>query len=421
MQALDELLIKDRICTRQQIEDAARSKVILGGMLGTNLMEFGYIDEETLARCLSRVFDLPTLFGADIRPDAEALALLQPDVVVRLSIIPFVMETRRLQVLCVNPSDLPALDEVAFITGLRPDPIVIPEVRFWQLLWDFYGIRRELRHIALDTSDLPGNVVIDEAPPKPTVGEDLMDEEAFDSLYQRRDGFPEVSNPESVLRSEELPMLSEDDMVELVDQVHDQPPGGIERRVWQTQERPGVGTPPSQQPEPVDDVTPLDFSGATDELTDVSDRNAIARVVLRFASSIFKRSMLFTVHRGVALGWDALGEGLQSVAFSSMVIPLDSPSVFKTVVDTRAHYLGTLVKTRINIQFLRATGKLIPLSAFVIPVLVRSRVVNLLYADNGHKAHSPSDIGELLILAQHISRSYESLIERKKDKYLQNP
>jgi len=102
------------------------------------------------------------------------------------------------------------------------------------------------------------------------------------------------------------------------------------------------------------------------------------------------------------------------------MIPLDSPAVFKTVVDARAHYLGALTKTKVNIQFLRATGKQVPLSAFVIPVLVRGRVVNLLYADNGHKAHSPSDIGELLILAQHISRSYESLFERKRDAYLGN-
>ncbi len=433
MQALGELLCADGICTRQQIEDAVRNQVILGGMLGTNLVELGYIDEETLARYLARAHNLPTLFGADIRPDAEALVLLTPDTVARLNVIPFAKETRRLQVLCVDPGNLSDLDEVAFITGLEPDPIVVPEVRFWQLLRDLYGIKRQLRYIALDTRDFLGNVFIDEPPaPKPSVGEDLIDEENFALLYQRRDGFPTLSRPEPALPSEEMPMLSADDLEEIVEQAEAQPPGGIERRVWQAREGvedrrvddllpvERVGAPPSRITEPVEDVTPLDFGEATNMLTDVSDRDAIARVVLRFARSIFKRSMLFTVHRGVALGWDALGEGLQSIAFSSLMIPLDSPSVFKTVVDTRAHYLGALTKTKVNIQFLRATGKQVPLSAFVIPVLVRGRVVNLLYADNGHKAHSPSDIGELLILAQHISRSYESLFERKRNAYLGN-
>ena len=89
MRALGELLCADGICTRQQIEDAVRNQVILGGMLGTNLVELGYIDEETLARYLARAHNLPTLFGADIHPDAEALALLTPDAVARLNVIPF--------------------------------------------------------------------------------------------------------------------------------------------------------------------------------------------------------------------------------------------------------------------------------------------------------------------------------------------
>jgi hypothetical protein len=54
----------------------------------------------------------------------------------------------------------------------------------------------------------------------------------------------------------------------------------------------------------------------------------------------------------------------------------------------------------------------VPLSVCVLPVLVRGRVVNLFYGDNGHKAHCPNDIGELLILSQRVSRAYEDLFQR---------
>ena len=434
MPTLGELLVADGVCSLQQIEDAVRNQVILGGLLGTNLVELGFIDEETLAHYLARQHDVPALFGEKIRPSVEAMELLNRDAVERLDVIPFEKETKRVQVLCIDPTDLATLDEVAFVTGLHPDPIVVPEVRFWELLRRFYGIERQLRYIALNQRDFMGAALTETSKPAQAEGgppqepaADLMDEEAFDQLYQSRDGFPKVaSEPPALLPSEEMPMLAPEDLQEIDEPTPEAPPGQIERRVWQA-DIPGegrraedhrlaeqAGAPPSQPPDKVCLETPLTFAEAKEMLGEVTDRNHIARVVLRFARSQFKRGMLFTVHRGVMLGWDALGEGLESLSFRSLMIPLDGPSVFQTVVQARAHYLGALPRTRLNIEFLRATGKQVPLSAFLIPVLVRGRVVNLLYADNGHKAHSPNDIGELLILAQHISRSYEALFERKR-------
>jgi hypothetical protein len=209
------------------------------------------------------------------------------------------------------------------------------------------------------------------------------------------------------------------------------PPGQIDRRVWQPMMVEGgrrkedraladqAATPPSQPPAPEEDDGPLNLAEATRLLSQVSERNAIARAVLRFARSSFKRCMLFTIHRGVALGWDVIGEDIDRWAFRSIMIPLDAPSVFQLVVNARAHYLGGIQKTKINIGFLQATGKKVPLSAFLLPVLVRGRVVNILYCDNGHKTHCHGEISDLLILAQRITRSYESLFEKKRALYQQ--
>jgi hypothetical protein len=431
MPTLGELLVSDGICSLRQIEDAVRNQVILGGLLGTNLVEMGFLSESLLARYLARQHNLPTLSGEDIQPDPQALGLLTASAVDRLNVIPFVVETKRLQVLCIDPTDLVALDEVAFITGLRPDPIVVPEVRFWQLLKRCYGIDRHLRYVALNTRDFIAGTFDQPRPkPKPSVQEDLIGEDDFAQLYQRRDGFPVIRGPQPGLPSEAMPLLDPADLEEISEPDSGQPPGGIDRRVWQSTDSDQgrraedhrlaerAGAPPSQPPRATADEAPLDFAQATELLTRVTDRHHVARVVLRHARSKSLRSMIFTIHRGVALGWDALGEGLEPLSFRSLMIPLDSPSVFQTAVKSRAAYIGALTKTRINIEFLRATGKQVPLSVVVIPVLVRGRVVNLLYVDNGHKAHSSSDIGDLLILTQHIARSYELLFEQKRAAFL---
>jgi hypothetical protein len=423
------MLVKDGICTHQQIEDAVRNQVIMGGRIGTNLVELGVLDEETLARYLSRIHELPAMSGENIQPEERALSRMPPEVVDRLNIIPFIIESKRIQVLCIDPRDVKALDEVAFITGLTPDPIVVPEIRFWQLLRDFYGIEREMRFVALDTRDyLEGSYGSEAAPARPSVGEDLIGEESFIKLYQRRDGFPQVSRPgRPSAPPEEMPLLTDEDLEVIKEEAG--PPGKIERRVWwPTTVEDGrrredraladrAAAAPSKPPEEEADDRPLDLTEATRLLSEVSERNAIARTVLRFARSDFKRCMLFTINRGMALGWDAIGEGLDRWAFRSIMIPLEAPSVFQLVVSARAHYLGGIQKTKTNIEFLRATGKQVPLSAFLLPVLVRGRVVNILYCDNGHKSHCHSDISDLLILAQRITRSYESLFEQKRASY----
>ncbi len=428
MKNLGDLLINDGVCSPAQIEDAIRNQVILGGLLGTNLLELGFVDEATLAQYLSLQYDTPTMYGEDITPNPEAICLLSAKDADRLDIIPFEKESKRLQVLCIDPTNLAAMDEVAFITGLRPDPIVIPQVRFWQLLEQVYGIHRQLRYIALNTKDFMASSFIEKAPKDDDKLEhDLIGEDDFAMLYQRRDGFPKIHS--QALPSEQMPILAPEDLEELPAEDSARPPGDIERRVWNSannskarrQEDKGLTSmaqaAPSQPPSPFDKPEPLSFQQAADLLQKPNDRYHIARVVLRYGFSLFARCMLFTVHRGVLLGMDAVGYNIDPMAFRSVLIPLDGPSVFQTVVNTKAPFLGALPKTKINIQFLRAMGKQVPLSAMIIPVLVRGKVVNLIYGDNGHKSHCPNDIGQLLILAQHITRSYETLFEQKKEAF----
>ncbi|MBW2704093.1 MAG: hypothetical protein JRF33_25015, partial [Deltaproteobacteria bacterium] len=406
------------------------------------------------------------------KPDPEALALMTPQSIERLAIIPFVKESKRLQVLIVDPSDLAALDELAFITGLKPSPIVIPELRFWQLLRELFAIDRHLRGISVPPPPdyLSASYVEPKTERTKKLSEDLISEDRFDQLYQRRDGFPQLdpASSETVKESldphesteqqeEDLPLLSMDDLEEWnealptedhasVEAPTEKPapvPQRIERRVWTPSEgnlsrrvedrllSEEAGAPPSQPPAPIEDGA-LDFKEAQALIAGANDRHAIARGVLRYARSTFSRCMIFTVHRAkpgdpasgafapqraVALGWDALGGEIDRWSFRSLMVPLDGPSVFKTVVDNRAHYLGGLQKTKINIEFLRVMGKRVPLSAFVMPVLARGRVVNVFYADNGHRQHCSTQIAELLILAQKISQSYEGLFQQRRETY----
>jgi hypothetical protein len=63
--------------------------------------------------------------------------------------------------------------------------------------------------------------------------------------------------------------------------------------------------------------------------------------------------------------------------------------------------------------FYKLLGGEFPKTAVLLPLLVRGRVVHLLYVDAGPGRVTPPDVGELLILATNVSRSYDVLLKRR--------
>jgi hypothetical protein len=415
---LGEILVRENACTEEALRDALRNQVIFGGRLGTNLLELQAVKEEILARALGKQHALPSLAG-EMTLDPQATALLAPDVADRCDAIPYVLADRRLALLVVDPKNLAMLDEIAFATGKQVHPIVVPEARVWALLRRTYGIDRHLRGIDVDFAKLTGGAVRG-VPPEGAGGngggEDLMDESAFHALYGKVGEAP--PGPQ---RAPPPP----DDVIELTDLLEAAPPPGppvappaLAAEVLAAlsaatghapPERLVRPAPPREEPEP----SPLGFQEAVRFLEGVDERDAIARTVLRYARSKFERAVLLTVQRGVAHGWAGLGEKLGAEAVRHIQLVLGSPGIVDTVVRTQAHFLGPIPKTEANIRLLRALGGGVPGNAFLVPILALGRVVNVFYADNGKGGVvDSSGVGELLILATRIAKSYDALLGR---------
>jgi hypothetical protein len=123
--------------------------------------------------------------------------------------------------------------------------------------------------------------------------------------------------------------------------------------------------------------------------------------------------VLLTVHRGAAHGWAGLGAGLGAEAVRRIHVALGAPGIVETVVSTRAHFLGPIPKTEANVRLLRALGGGVPANALVVPILAMGRVVNVFYADGGRgRTVDAGGMGELLILATRIAKSYDALLSR---------
>ncbi len=150
MPTIGQMLVKDKVISAAQLEEAIQNQVIFGGRLGTNLIELQYVDEDTLTRYLSRKHGVPTV-------DWTLLNRVKPGVLKKFSKklaksaegFPLKEDGKDLYVVMTDPANLDALQEIRFATGKNVKPLVLPEVRVYDLLTRFYNIGREMRYIGL--------------------------------------------------------------------------------------------------------------------------------------------------------------------------------------------------------------------------------------------------------------------------------
>src|SRR6267378_768797 len=429
MAKIGELLMSAGHLTPDGLEEALDWQVLYGGRLGTNLIELKLVEEEQLARALGKQLGAEVAWG-ELQVDPALVSTVPKHIADRQEMVPWKLEKRRLKVLCCEIK-LSELDQLSYKIGRTCVPVIAPEFRIYQLLRANYQATRQMR--ALDFGVVPEEgrskrrkrmeekaKAIEEMP-------ELIDESAFNEIYnQVVKGRSGVTGPIRLAVQQLAPAPEEEQLESLPD---DAILGELPAEAIVAEPEPQASAAQSAEPEepplrkvtwddvrapppPTRDESPLDFKHALKALEGVSDRDAIAHIVLRASRSKAARALLLQVQGGVALGWDGLGEGTESAR--QVAMPLSTDSAFSLVAKTRSHYMGPLQRTPANIRFLATLGKKVPLSSLIFPVLHRGRVSYMLYLDNGHRKQAPTDVGEMLILSQRISQTVEALVDRKR-------
>ncbi len=456
---LGELLLSRGVCTREQLFAAWEQRVLYGDRLGTNLLAIGALDEATLARALGAQHGVHAGHGDVLHTDPAALARVPKSLVQKHMVVPHHIADRSLFLLMRDPSDAVAVDEVQFASGLNVVPIVVVEARLWRLLFDHYGVRTSLRPITLSASrpaQHPAPVDIGEAQRPP----DLSSEEDFQRLYAGMHAVPALLHTTD-LDEDSGAVTAAGPAAQHAFLLPPRTGAQEAHAVWREALEhggpvAGASAHGAAQPLAADllaadaidapdldahvvhfpvrqatldfhidvqslvDETPLTFPEATRMLSAAGDRHVIAKLVLRAARSRFQRACLLAAFPDRFVGWLGIGEGMQTERLVNVEIARSGPSVFAFVAQSRAPYVGPLHKWPLHGAWVKQTGRQIPKSLAVFPILVHGRTatssvhlpraVNLLVVDNGHGAHVDTDLGEVAILSQQIAATYEQLL-----------
>lgn len=428
---LGQILLNEKAITPAKLDEAIQAQVIYGGKLGTNLVELGYIDISTLGGCLSRKFGVPSVEGNQIKPCTEkVLTILGKKLAAKYRCVPLALEGSRLDLLMENPADFQAIDEISFATGKRINPHVAPELIIMSLLEKYYGIQREMRYIRISSHVTPkSGASVSPAPPPDLPAEEwdipetetpkAIADETFtaEKIFGR---MKDLSGP-ALNTSRPSPRkgeILESPIIDLEELVQDAPAidlSGPGTRASSGDDSLKEAEEESQELELVDELPEiLTLQEATQRLKEVQDRDELSHVLISFALGYFKRAALFLTRQEVAVGWYGMGGKVDKNRVKNIMLPLNMPSIFKTVYDSKAFFLGAVPDTPLNGKFLGMMGGETPQSVFLIPVLFKGNVVNILYGDNGDGEKAPFDISELLILAPQVPQAFENLIRKKK-------
>ena len=115
---LGELLLKEKMITPAQLEEALKNQVVYGIRLGSSLVELGYIDEQALAQLLSKKLGVPCIGRKELEAVPRELLRDFPRRLVETHhVVPLKLEGNRLSLAMTDPTDFRAIEEVGFVTG----------------------------------------------------------------------------------------------------------------------------------------------------------------------------------------------------------------------------------------------------------------------------------------------------------------
>jgi hypothetical protein len=356
---LGTLLLRNAAIGLSQLEAALRNQVLYGGRLGTNLVELGFIDLELLSSYLAELTGFPiatpTLLDS---VDKQILEALGADEAHRLRSVPLArLADETIAVGMVDPTDAAALEDLKTAFHATIKPYVVPELRALYYLEKHFGLPRRARFLRTARQPDKAEPVKDDRRKAQLPAQGMVMPPAF-TLEPRRKRTPSQAATEGI-------------------------------------------------------PTAITYGAACERIDTATKRDQIGETFAEYAQGRCDALVVFLIRDGNALGWRSyVTANKQERPIEELSLPLGGASALQSAHDAGQTYLGPAPSAAhpVETQLWTALGAGEPSIVLVIPVLVKHRAVNLLYAHTLGGTPPRQLVSELEDLAKRASSSYMRLI-----------
>jgi len=141
---LGEILVRENLISPQHLREALDYQREHGGRLGFNLVKLGLVSDDMITAVLSRQYGIPSVNLELFQIDAQVLHLIPQEVAQKYSVLPLSRVGASLTLAMVDPTNVFAMDDVKFMTGLNVEPVVVAEASIQQAISKYYGTSKEI-------------------------------------------------------------------------------------------------------------------------------------------------------------------------------------------------------------------------------------------------------------------------------------
>ena len=174
--------------------------------------------------------------------------------------------------------------------------------------------------------------------------------------------------------------------------------------------------PPPRSVLSIEDTAPLSAAEAREALAVADDRDLIFSILLRAVRARTWYAGLLTIQGRAAIGRIAIaGDRIDRDGTARVLVPIDDARAFAQAVTSAAPYIGPIATGDSEVDSMLARlGGVVPPSALLLPVTLKTRVVALVVGHRGADQVGAADLAELLPLATSAADALSRLIAKRK-------
>lgn len=440
---LGEHLIGEGKLRPEQLARALETQKLVGGRLGTNLLELGMVEEGTLLRALGDLRATKTVDATELRAtQPEVVRMIPAKLAMRYKLVPFVVKGKTIFIASKDPGDPLQEDEISFLTACMVRTCIATELRLEIALRRFYNVPVDRRFLILGkrlagggapappsssphaatrsgppAADVPRRATRP-APPTVTAARVVYAKPAAEAAPSEPqfielddDDLALLRRPSEEGPETEAPMLVMPDVEPGAEAVGEDLEAA-EAEAW-------LEAVAAEVAEDADEDLDIEarLLRASMALQEAEIRDEIGDALLRFAGAYYRRRALLISRRDRVFGWMGDGEGVSTEAVRGVDLDSSQPSVFFGLKEASSFWLGPLPPLPANRQLSDALGEP-PKNCLVLPVTLRGKVVCYLYVDNLDEGVSGTPVAEMKRLVAKAGIAFEVYILKNKIRVL---
>ena len=154
MSRIGELLVREKVLSIQQLQQAQDEAKRTGKRLGATLARLGYVNDQALTQFVAKQYSLPSVNLAELEIDQAVLKLVPREICEKHQVIPIKRNGPTLIVAMADPSNIYAIDELKFLTQYNIEPVVASEAGVESALSRYYDKGPDLDQMIGELGDV---------------------------------------------------------------------------------------------------------------------------------------------------------------------------------------------------------------------------------------------------------------------------